>query len=291
MVVKKIKIFRAFSIIELSISLLIIAVIMSVVAGSIKMVSSTRLTNARSLTSRSPVPKISGLVAWYETSLTQSLKASETINDAQVSSWYDISPGSLSKQRNTLTKTASDSATYQIEGIGNVPSIYFDGSANGFSLSSFYQGVSKQNTIFIVAKPSALSSSTASMAITSNCSSSLTSTSFLPSGIELHLQNVVTASTKIETNVDYILAAYYNGSSSKVYLNDAANMLGGLTLDVGAINLTNSLTGLSVGGCSPWLFRGWLSEVIIYNRPLQTQERKDVMNYLAQKYNVTVNGI
>jgi len=274
--------------IELSISLLVIAIIMSAIAGSVKMVSFSRITNARSITSRSPVTKIDGLIAWYETSLTQSFKPSEAINDAQISTWYDISPNSITKQRNTLTKTASSSATYQIDGIGKIPSVYFDGTANGFLLSDFYQGATKQNTIFIVAKPSALSSTTASMLLSSKCTSPITSISFFSFGVELHLLNIANTSTPIETNTDYVISAYYNGSSSKIYLNDASSAT---NLDGGSLNSNYLLTGLNIGGCSPWFFSGWISEVIIYNRPLQTQERKDVMNYLSQKYDVRVGGV
>jgi hypothetical protein len=55
----------------------------------------------------------------------------------------------------------------------------------------------------------------------------------------------------------------------------------------------STMDGLTIGtdrvGSYP--FTGLVSEVIIYNRPLETQERKDVMNYLSQKYGIAVNGI
>jgi prepilin-type N-terminal cleavage/methylation domain-containing protein len=289
-VIKKRKPSQGFSIIELSISLLVIAIIMSGIAGSVKMISSARITNARSLTLKSPVPKIDGLVAWYETSSAKSFNPAESIDDAKVTTWYDISPNSVDKQRNVLTKTSSSSALYQVDGIGKVPSIYFDGTANGFSLMNFYQGSTRQNTIFIVAKPSYLIAGHASMMVNSNCTllTEITATSFLTSGVEIHIQNVAIAPAVIQTNKEYILSVYYNGTSSRVYMNDAVNMLGGSNLSVGS---TNSLRGLSLGGCGPWFFSGWISEVIIYNHPLQNQERKDVMNYLSQKYDIAVNGI
>jgi prepilin-type N-terminal cleavage/methylation domain-containing protein len=282
---------RAFSLIELSISLLIIALLMSIVAGSIKLISSSRLTNARSLTSRSPVPNIPGLVAWYETSRLESFKPTEAVEDGQISAWYDTSPESITKQRNTLSRTASAAVTYQPNGIGKLPGVYFNGT-NSISLTNFYQGTSTQNTIFFVAKPLALSSSIVSMVVDSGCGGPIASVAlFQSASIEFHLQNTAYPAlpSMASTGTDYLIAAYYNGASSRAYVNDATNMAGGTTFNLGT---TNVLTGLSVGGrCTDYTFNGLVSEVIIYNRPLQNQERRDVMSYLAQKYNLKISGL
>ena len=94
------------------------------------------------------------------------------------------------------------------------------------------------------------------------------------------------------TNENYIVAFYANGSSSKAYINNASSMTGGATFNIGGGSL-GSLTGLTVGSTlnNNSYFNGLISEIIIYNRPLQTQERKDVMNYLGQKYGITITGI
>lgn len=263
---------------------------MAGVAGSIKMVTTTRLTNARSITANSPVPKIDGLVAWYETSRLESFKPSEAVDDGQISTWYDTSPGSITKQKNTLTRTASSAVKYQLDGIGKIPSVYFDGT-NSISLTNFYQGTSKQNTIFFVAKPLALSSSAVSMIVDSGCGRSITSIAlFKSASIEFHLQNTAYPAmpSTASTGTDYIISAYYNGAYSKVFANDLSSMVGGAVFNLGT---TNVLTGLSIGGrCTSYTFNGLVSEVIIYNRPLQTQERKDVMKYLGQKYGITLAG-
>ncbi len=281
----------AFSLIELSISLIVIGIIMAGIAGGVKMVTSARLTNARSITANSPVPKIDGLVAWYETSRLQSFKPSEAVDGGQISAWYDISPGSITQQKNTLTRPASSAVTYQLDGIGKIPSVYFDGT-NSISLTNFYQGTSKQNTVFFVAKPLALSPSTVSMIVDSGCGGAITSVAlFQSTGIEFHFQNTAypTMPSVASTGTDYVISAYFNGAYSKVYANDASNMVGGAVFNLGTSNV---LTGLSVGGrCTSFNFNGLISEVIVYNRPLQTQERRDVMNYLNQKYGIAIKGL
>ena len=87
----------------------------------------------------------------------------------------------------------------------------------------------------------------------------------------------------------YILAAYFNGSDSQAFVNNATTSAGAATVSAG----TNQLGGLTIGtkkdGASG--FDGLISEIIIYNRPLKLQERKDVMKYLSKKYQILVTGI
>ena len=279
---------KAFSLVELSISLVVIAILMSIVAGGANLIMSAKLSSARSLTARSPVPKIAGLVAWYETSRLESFKASEAVDDGQISAWYDVGPGSITKKYNTLTRTASSAVIYQQSGINRLPSISFNGSGR-ISVSSFYQGKSTQNTIFFVSSPYSLSNTPAP--IDSGNSFTATPISYLSNGIRLYAGNNAnfTTSDCCSTNSSYIIAAYFNRTSSKAYINDAKTMIGGVVGSPGS----NLMDGLTIGTdrVGSFQFTGLISEVIIYNRPLETQERKDVMNYLSQKYGIAVNGI
>ena len=279
---------KAFSLVELSISLVVIGTLMAIVAGSTKLIASSRLTSARSLTARSPVPKIEGLVAWYETSRRESFKPSETVDGGQISAWYDVSPGSITKQKNTLTRTASSAVTYQSNGINKIPSVNIDGTGK-ISVTSFYQGTSTQNTIFFVTRPYVLGGNTGT--VIDSGAINTTAVALVTGGIHAYwgLTGDATASNCCSTNENYIIAFYANRSSSKSYVNNATTMTGGSTVNPG----TNILTGLTVGAdaANSYNLTGLVSEVIVYNRPLQTQERKDVMNYLSQKYGITITGI
>jgi len=279
---------KAFSLVELSISLVVIAILMTIVAGGANLIMSAKLSSARSLTARSPVPKISGLVAWYETSRLESFKANEAVDDGQISAWYDVGPGSITKKYNTLTRTASSAVIYQQSGINRLPSISFNGTGR-ISVSSFYQGKSAQNTIFFVSSPYSLSNTPAP--IDSGNSFTATPISYLINGIRLYAGNNAdfTTSGCCSTNSSYIIATYFNRTSSKAYIHDAKTMIGGVVGNSGS----NLMEGLTIGTdrIGSFQFTGLVSEVIIYNRPLETQERKDVMNYLSQKYGIAVTGI
>lgn len=69
---------KAFTIIEISIVILVISVMIAGVITSKSMLTKSRLANAQSLTQQSYVNEISNdLIAWYETWLEGSFIASE----------------------------------------------------------------------------------------------------------------------------------------------------------------------------------------------------------------------
>jgi prepilin-type N-terminal cleavage/methylation domain-containing protein len=278
----------AFSLLELSVSLVVVGLLMAMVSQGIKIIASSRLTTARSLTSKSPVPNISGLIAWHETSSVDSIKANEAINGKQISTWYDISPNSIPAKKNTLTRVASAAVTYKSDGINKIPSISFNGSGR-ISVSSFYQGKSTQNTIFFVSSPYSLSN--APTPIDSGNSFTATPISYLSNGIRIYAGTVADFATSgcCSTNSSYIVAAYLNRTSSKTYINDAKTMAGGTMRNPGSSVMDGLTIGTDRVGSYP--FTGLVSEVIVYNRPLETQERKDVMSYLSKKYGILVTGL
>lgn len=284
---------KAFTLLELSVVLLVIGVLVVGIVQGGGLVKASRIANARSFTAKSVVPEISGLIAWYETSTKDALKESESYNNAQTSEWYDISPSSIVTKKNKLARTANSNVIYQSDGINKIPSIQFKNTAN-ITLSSFYQGPSSQATVFIVFRPSNSPSSTEKILLDSSSSGSSAQIGIKSNAVFFNLGT--SASTGTSSNAasfivgkDYILAAYLNSSYSKAFVNNAKTEAGSASVNPG----TNQLSGLTIGtnksNSKP--FNGFISEIIIYNRPLQLQERKDVMSYLSKKYQIAVSGI
>ena len=280
----------AFSLLELSVSLVVVSLLMAMVSQGIKIIASSRLTTARSLTSKSPVPNISGLIAWYETSSVDSFKTNEAFDGKQISAWYDISPNSIPAKKNALTRAASAAVTYESDGINKIPSLLFNGT-NKIELANFYQGSTSQNTIFIVANPSTVTTTTILDSSSSGSTSSIGQNS---NSFSMNLGSLVSTGTVTNpivnlAKVSYIAAVYFNGSNSKVYFNSSSIIAGGSTINPG----TTPLTGVSIGANRSNVsnYSGLISEIIIYNRPLQNQERKDVMGYLSKKYGILVTGL
>lgn len=267
---------RAFTLIEMSVVLIIIGLLAAGTMGGISLIKSSRLATARALTSRSPIAGIDGLVAWYETSSVDSLKAAENYNNAPITSWYDISPSSIILRKNTLIKngTASNNLTYLSNGINGLPGVKFNGGY--LTIANFYQGNLRQRTQFVVIKPTKTDS-----AILSGLTISQNKVKF-PDGSTTSSINPAIAGDQ-----NYIISVYYSDANSKAYINNALNMVGGSAVNT----TTNMQNGLSAGFDAGNLYLGLISEIIIYNRPLKTDERKDVFKYLSEKYKIQVQGI
>jgi prepilin-type N-terminal cleavage/methylation domain-containing protein len=285
---------KAFSLIELSIVIVITSVLILGIFQGIGMIKNARINNARAFTVKSPVNNIDGLVAWYETSLAKSFATGEIYDTSQITRWLDISPSSEngSIRKNSLTTTASANVIYVNDGINNIPSIQFSGAGN-LSLENFYQGNSLQKTIFLVIQP--LSTSTQTI-LDSDSTGNTSSTSITSSTVILNAGSAVgtaTGSNSASFSVanNYVMALYFNEDSSRVYINHAINKTGGS--DLSSTIGTSELKGLTVGSnkSSGTYFTGLISEIIIFDRPLKTTDRQNIMKYLGEKYKISIEGV
>lgn len=87
----------AFSLIELSIVILIIGILVAGVTQSSRLINQMRLMSARSITLSSPVPTIKNLIAWYESVGEKSFNESEMSTGSLLSNWYDSNIQSSTK--------------------------------------------------------------------------------------------------------------------------------------------------------------------------------------------------
>ncbi len=288
---------KAYSLLELSLVVIITGILITgVVAGS-GMIRAAKTSNARILTSKSPTVEISGLVAWYETSLKESFKSNEALEGSSLTAWYDIKPDSNSSFFGAIKKnqliSSSSGTTFVSSGINSTPSVKFDGAANAkFAISnsgstSFYQGTSLQNTVFLVIRPFAPSSTTQTILDSGSSGSDTSSISIKNNAIILNAGTNLSIGATFASGNDYVIAAYFNTTTSQAFINNATTAVG--SGNSGSYQLNGLTIGTDKSGTNG--FSGMISEIIIYNRPLKIQERKDVMNYLSKKYKISVSGL
>ena len=141
---------KAFSLIELSIVILIIGILVAGVTSSSRLITRMKVITAQNLTRNSPVSSIKDLSAWYETSLDESFDNAEETEDSPITNWFDLNP-QTSFKINAIQATVDNKPKFRTNIFNGLPGIQFDGS-NDFLIASSVGISGKGLSIFIVAK-------------------------------------------------------------------------------------------------------------------------------------------
>jgi len=284
----------AFSLIELSIVFLIIAILIAGASQGYGLVKSARISNARSITAKSPISQTPGLQAWYETTSKDSFDQSQVIDGAQLTKWKDICSSSILTGINILTTTASPNVTYSQSSINKLPAVKFNGTGK-LSLLAFTQAYSEA-TIFLVIKlnyvPDASNYKTIFDGFSTSDDFSFSIKNDMAqvyAGGTIAGAHTNSVANSFLNSGEYAIAVYFNGTSSKVFLNNTESMLGGSDFNSGS----NQLVGLTLGTnkLGNLGFNGFISEVAIFNRAIKSTERKEIFNYFSKKYKINITGV
>jgi len=285
---------RAFSLIELSIVLIIIGLLIAGITSGRNLVRASKLSSGRSITLASQIVTIPGMVLWTESTTKDSFLNTESIDSNQLTTWYNREPSGFLVSNN-FTTSASSNVIYEEVSTNELPAVNMTVAGN-MSLANFSSSVLSAATIAIVFKPTVAPTSTATTIADAGASGNSTASIGIKSDrVSLNFGSAVETSTVTNPasfSLDglYILVVYLNGASSKVFVNNATEVGGsGAVLSAG----TNALNGVTIGanksGSSG--IAAEISEVIIYNRVLKDTERQDMMSYLSTKYKITVTGL
>lgn len=139
---------QAFSLIELSIVILIIGILVAGVTQSSRLVRAIKLQSARSITLSSPVNSINNLIAWYETTSEKAIDENEKQNNTEISRWFDINATSTLKN-DAVQNNFVNRAKYIENAINGLPVVRFDGVDDFFDFNGQIL-VGTNYTIFIV---------------------------------------------------------------------------------------------------------------------------------------------
>lgn len=123
---------KAFSLVELSVVILIIGILIAGITQSGRLIRQMKLSTARSVTSASDVSSIRDITAWFETSSENIFVTTTDITDIEdqdsIKKWTDINPQKSKSERPELAVGAAGTEPkYYSNGINGVPAIYFDG--------------------------------------------------------------------------------------------------------------------------------------------------------------------
>jgi prepilin-type N-terminal cleavage/methylation domain-containing protein len=285
---------KAFSLIELSIVILIIGILVVGITQSSRLIEQFKLSAARSLTQNSPVASIADLALWLETTLAASFDDAATEDGTQINSgssysWRDINPQSITKN-NASSVTG---ATYTKECLNDLPCLRFNGTSQYF-LTTQNGGTSDQLTIFVVFSADALGGyrnfiATSGLWYLDNMS--------LAYGLNTDTNRTyyrttnggssATFSSDLVINKKYIAQMVDNGTTTKHYVSGVADT------STTASHGIKSLATLAIGafhdsGTVTEYFDGDIGEIIIFTRALKESERIEVEEYLSKKWEIAL---
>ena len=279
----------AFSLIELSIVLLVIGILMVGASQGYNIVRSAQISNARSITAKSPILQMQGLLAWYETSQKESLDQSKLKDGNNILIWKDINPTSILSGANQPTAT---SVTYTQSSINKIPALKFSGSSK-LSLATLSQGASSQATVFLVIKLNYIPDASNYKTIFDGNSATF-SFSIKSDAVQINMGDSSPISKSYSSGFsnsgEYVIAIYFNGLNSKVFINSTTTMVDNSDI---ASTGTNQLVGITLGSNkdSQNGFSGNISEVAVFNRVIKASERKEIFTYFSKKYKIEITGV
>jgi prepilin-type N-terminal cleavage/methylation domain-containing protein len=307
----------AFSLIELSIVVLIIGVLIAGVTQSTRLVKQARLRTARALTQSSPVTSMTGLLAWYETSLENSLVTTPTTspctaatrvyaqNDAdEVLCWSDNNSQVSLSQRLNASATTGSTAPHYFQNIfnGGIPAVRFDGGDSmpiTTTLGALMVGQSY--TMFVVEQKRASATTsyffgddgTACASTTNPCFGYVSDQVINLGGTTTVLTSGTVAALAYSTPLTRIHTGMLDTATTTLTAGKRYWYNGGAAAGDASDALTTTLTAFAtptIGkvGASALYFTGDIAEIIIFNRALKTEERLAVEAYLGKKYGVSV---
>jgi prepilin-type N-terminal cleavage/methylation domain-containing protein len=282
----------AFSLIEISIVVLIIGILVAGITQSSRLISSSKIATAQTLTQSSPITSNKGLMLWLETSSEASFASSESSNGAAVTVWNDINSQSTSK---LFARTnAAGLVTYKAASpIGGLPSLYFAASTTGMTLSAASASavaspiVSAGFTFFTVYKED----SNAAHSVFYNGSATTNGWGFMNNGasirnVQTGTTNHVAATTLYGTNAT-ISSGTFDGTNIELFTNGASD-----TLTAATAAVATATTGMYIGSkdaTTTGAFLGYISEIVIFDSALRDDDRKAIEAYLGKKYGIKVS--
>ena len=306
---------KAFSLIELSIVILIIGILVAGVTQSSRLVSRMKLLSVRSLTMNSPVPTIKDLYSWHETTSEASFDEIETSDGSTLTNWYDLNPQVSSGKVNFLQANAGQRPVYRSSAINGFAGVYFDGgkflytdintpSVLGAGSATFFFVFRPQNAYaqsFLITQTYSTCANNieighttgnqagANFGIHSGCNRATVTPPNILSNNTTSLMTMVLSSSQIVNGGTANVKIFKDGGSELTLYADAGGYNSGLngSYAVGNYNLY-------MGVRYDWrntlnaYFAGTISEVIIYSRSLNAEERQAVEKYLGKKWGLKI---
>jgi hypothetical protein len=316
---------RAFSLIEISVVIVIVMIMIAGLIQASRVIGSMRITTARNVTQSSAMPWINYIVTWYDATASDAFKESETNDGNKISLWNGAEIR-YSDRINITQVEDSKKPIFVANGMYGLPSIKFDGVDDYFESENLEQAILtyRSGTVFIVFEPKTTSTTSersifyqpsecgrefnvgygfggqkGNFGLASSSKESCGSPNATSSGLDYVVTNekivasiVIYQAPMTKGDISNI-KIYRNGYLETTYkVNEGYNSTliessnkyadGSSRIYVGAIKTNDTANPSS-------FFEGLLGEMIVFNRSLNNEDRKEIEKYLGKKWGIKVN--
>ncbi len=319
---------KAFSLIELSIVILIIGILVAGITQSSRLVTQMKLSSARSLTTSSPVSSIKGLALWLEPTLEDSFASNESEDAAAITVWNDTNPQTTQPlyavaQTGTVADPKANPHTppatnpvdiaYEDNAINGLPAVNFTSSATTYSpgkrltLSTTYVSgaanyflftnvnntvppvTSSKSTTFIVYKKTATTNAPRTLLWNGATKTEGWGYEEITGGFRQFSSTTPSVGTVAMATIPEIATMTINGTGAAPSVYINGSGAG----IAGVSTILTPATGFFIGnanalGTPATPFVGYIAEVIVYDGVLKDSDRKSVEAYLGKKYGIKV---
>lgn len=266
----------AFTLIELSIVLIIIGLVVTGVVAGKNLVDVAKLAGARSATTSSPIISIENLVLWLDATSRDAFSTQDPENGDLIALWNDTNPKAISKNNATQTGADSLKPTYAKSGINGLPALSF--------VNDYLTG-----TVL------ALPAYTKIIVSQRNTNAQNNTLSHVTGGFEALYGNALDtvrifhggahiSTTSLNVNQPYIITATSDSSGNvALFIDGNSEGTASLTMPSGVLPYeVGSHSGVN-------RFDGFIGEIILYNRVLSPEERTSIESYLSNKWGIDLS--
>lgn len=298
---------KAFSLIELSIVILVISLLVVGVTKGSRLMSEAKLKSAQALTSSSPVNAMTGVVLWLDATDASTIAtgtiASNTYTNPDdgsfIAKWKDRNPQLVRSSQNELAAVADGNRPKYIkDGINDLPTLSFDGT-NDYLTSSNSAIASAKTGYTMVAVWQSNIITNGMIFAQGGCTTGVNDGNSAGMYIKSTPANIASwgcgasgdfagTTSLYSAKTPYIAIAQVNknlASKMSLYLNGTAQS--GIQPSI-VVPLISAPIFVGAESGSSNFFNGYISELIVFDRTLTSAEIVDVQGYLSRKYSIKI---
>lgn len=284
---------KAFTLIELSIVMIIIGLIVTGIVAGKSLVDVAKVAGAKSLTNTSPVSTIENLALWLDASNEENFNKDAT---NLVDTWFDSNTQSLPRVNSTASGDARP--TYVTDGINGIPALSFDGVDDVLDMNFLFQKSANDGwTILIVFKNVGISGLKSIFGARVSAGNDIitfrtdgTNREFFHTKDSLGVTAVICCNTTIDLGNVYIFTAVNNGllSERRAYMNGQLLSTATTAGDINTSPYSVYLGAFNQSGTSASFGEINVGEFIMFDKSLSDLQRGEVEKYLSDKWAIAL---